>query len=82
MGLGKTKFIVLLNEHNNKMAPNNIPLYPYVGVVFRYHQRSFLLQEMGKNPETHNCTVYRKQETVEHSILNGMSPPNLFSLDS
>lgn len=80
MGLGKTKFIVPLNEHSKKMAPNNIPLCPYIGVVFSYHQRSFLLQEMGENPETHNCTVYKKRETTEHSVLSGVSPPNLSSL--
>ena len=37
--------------------------------------RGFLLQQAGINTETHISVLYREQETLKHSALNGMSLP-------
>ncbi|CAO2612291.1 hypothetical protein LEMLEM_LOCUS15551, partial [Lemmus lemmus] len=40
------------------------------------HQRSFLLQQMGTDTGTHSQTFCRESETLEHSVLKGISPSN------
>ena len=47
-----------------------------------HYQRSFLLQQMGTNIETHRHTTGREGVTSEESAGSGMSPSNLSSRGS
>ena len=59
---------------SNKMTPNDILLYSEIRALLSHHQRSFPLQQMRTNTETHRQTLHREWETLEHSALNKMSP--------
>lgn len=48
------------------MAPTDILLYLDIALL-RYHQRSFLLQQMGSGTETHSQTC---REALKYSALN------------
>ena len=53
----------------------------YIRVLFGYHQRSFLLQEIGTNTETHSQTLFMQRvrdlgtlnhkQDVSHQITQG-----------
>ena len=85
MDLGGNQIILVYEkkkkQRSNKIIPNDILLYSYIGALFSHHQRSFLLQQMKTNTETHGQTLGRRWETLEYSALNGMSPldPSLHS---
>lgn len=49
------------------MAPIDILLYSQIIVLLRHHQRSFLLQQMGRTTETHSLTVNRMREKPENT---------------
>lgn len=40
---GTTPTITLLNEHSNKVTPDNILLHPYISALFNLQQRRFFL---------------------------------------
>lgn len=54
------------------MALDDTLLYPQIHTPLGPHQKSFLLQQMVTNAETHNWTVCREGETLGHSALNQM----------
>jgi hypothetical protein len=49
----------------------------YVNASLSAHQRHFFLQQMRVNTEPWNQPVDREWETLEHSVLNGVSSSNL-----
>ena len=54
------------------MTSHDILLYSQTSVLFSHHQSCFLLSRRGTNTETQK--MCREGETVEHSVLNVMSP--------
>jgi hypothetical protein len=50
---GKTKYYCL-KESSNNMTPNGILLYSQISAFFSHHQRSFLLQQLGTDTESHS----------------------------
>ena len=63
---------VLLKEHCNKVTANDGLLYPQISALVSSHWRSFFLQQMEVNTETHKWAVYRGWDTVQHSVVNGI----------
>jgi hypothetical protein len=67
MGLEENR-TVLLKGHGDIVTFNNIQIHSLIDqVLLSNHQKSFLLQYIGTNPETHNWTMCRKQETLKQS---------------
>jgi hypothetical protein len=66
---------------SDKTTPNDILLSSSFSILLCHRQRSFLLQQTGRNRETHSQTLYREREILELSTLNGMSP-SYHSLES
>ncbi|KAL6091676.1 hypothetical protein STEG23_024270 [Scotinomys teguina] len=65
----------------------------WISALFSNHQRSFLLQQIETNIETHSQTLCRGErdrdgdrdretDILEHTALNGLSPSNLFPQSS
>lgn len=64
------------------MAPNEILLNSQICAMFKYQQRSFLLQKMWTNAETHSQIILREWDTLKHTALKGTSPSNRSHQDS
>ena len=47
-------------KHIDKMTPNDILTYSKINSFLNHHQRSFLLQQIGTNTETHSQTLHRE----------------------
>lgn len=59
------------------MTTNDIPLYSQMSASLSHHQRGFLLHQMETDIETCSQTLFREQETLENSALDGTAPLNL-----
>ena len=64
-------------QKKKKKTTNDILLYSYIDTLFNHHQKSFLLQQVGTDTETHSQTLHRDRETLEYTTLNRMSPSTL-----
>lgn len=68
--------IIPLNEHVNKLTPNDI--LPYLldqcsTDLIQPHKKNLFLQQVVVNTETHSWTMCREGGTLEHSPLTGKS---------
>lgn len=70
----RRKNTVILREYIYRMTPNDILLYSYISSLLSQNQRSYHLQQMGANTESHNQCVESKR--LQYSSLIWMSPPN------
>lgn len=66
----------ILKEHNNKMIPNSILLYPWINASLSHHQTSFYFWYMKTSTKTHSKTMCRDWEATENSGLIGVSSSN------
>lgn len=57
------------------MTPDDILLNSQISVLLIHQQKSFLLQSMARNTETHSRTMCRELETLEFSVINRVLPP-------
>lgn len=71
IGLREPTTIILLNAHNIKPTPNDLPLYSYINVALNPHARSFYLQQMVTKRDSQLAMVQRI--SLEYSTLNETS---------
>lgn len=64
------------------MTHNGILLYSEKSDLLNNHQRSFLLQQVGKNAEIHTQTLCREWETLGYTATDKMCPSNPSHQDS
>jgi hypothetical protein len=78
--MGKRITTVLLKECSNEVTPNDILImltdHRSQRALFGHHQRSFSLQQMRTDTETHNWIMCREWKTLKCSVLNGVSLSN------
>lgn len=72
--MGKPNITVLLKEHGYKMIFNNVLLKSLISILLSHLQRSFLLQQMGTNTETHTWIMNREWEILKYSAKAPYSP--------